>query len=410
MDQIASDIKATAKKAKLEVYLISKAAYFKAGGKFSEWDFRKLGGFIAIRNTYFQSEDVKDEATIVEVKETQRTYRNLQKQFGSVDLLMRRIEEAVSSMPVMKYTPYKPSKVKKKSEPRTLNLILSDLHFGSDLTVEEHSHAFGPNEEARALAGVVHNICNYKTEYRDQTELVVNILGDVIENELHGPGSSDYLHNQTCRAMWLLSQAVQRFSENFPKVRVVFCVGNHGRDTSIHPKRATDIKWNAIETTIYYGVKLSCRHLKNVEFIQPKTPWVTYKAQGHNMYVTHGDTNLNPGSVGSKIDLKNIENQVNKINASLKDHAEYKVFACGHVHHALMTVLNNGINFITNGALVPPNGFAQSMNIMESQLIQVAWETTPEHPVGDFRFINVTSRLTDKSMEKIIIPFSGINE
>lgn len=413
-DQIAADIKRIAKKLGINPAVMTKAKYFSEDPKFSEWDIRKSGGYIGIRNAYFEQEDDgRDEASYTEVADIRKAFRKMRRDAGSIDLMFNRITEAVRLMPKFKAKPYRAKSLPagKRKEPRTLNLILSDLHFGSDLTEDQHGHAYGKIEEARALATVVKNVCNYKLEYRNQTELVVNILGDIIENELHGASSTDYIHLQCCRAMWLLSQAVARFSENFYKVRVNFAVGNHGRDTSIHPKRATDVKFNALETTIYYGVKLACKDLSNVEFNQPKTPWVTYKAQGHNMYATHGDTNLNPGNPGNKLDIRGLEGQINKINASLSDAEEYEVFMCGHVHHALATPMPNGTHLITNGALVPPNSFAQSLNIMESQQIQVVFETTPNFAVGDFRFINVTASNStkDKSLDSIIEPFKGLD-
>jgi hypothetical protein len=401
-EQMAADITRVANKLNTTPDKVSKLEYFDNSKNFSEWDFRKVGGFASVKNLYFPIE--RDEIHVYDTANIRKEVRATNKQVGSIGSLLKGIETAVAEMPVLKYSPYKATK-SKKADPRTLNLVLSDLHFGSDLTEEEHMYKFGVEEEARALAAIVKNVCSYKMEYRNETELVVNILGDVIENELHGQGSTDYLHQQTCRAMWLLSQAIQRFSENFPSVKVIFCVGNHGRDTAVHKQRATDLKWNALETTIYYGVRLSCQNLKNVTFIQPKTSWATYKAQGHSTYVTHGDTNLNPGNVGSTINLKGIENQINKINASLKDHEEYRVFAVGHVHSPTVAGLSNGVTFIANGALVPPNGFAQTLNIMESQLIQVMWESTEAHAVGDVRFINVTDQTKNKTLDSIIKPF-----
>ena len=413
VDRIAADIKRIADELDIPAYTMTKTKYFSEDSKFSEWDIRKCGGFGGIKNTYFEAEEERDEASISESAGLRKAYRKMRKNSGDLELMFQRIEDAIKAIPKIKVKPYRvsASAKKKKKEPRTLNLTLSDLHFGSDLTDDQHQHAFGPIEEARALASVVKNVCNYKLEYRDQTELVVNILGDVIENELHGPSGTDYLHMQACRAMWLLSQAIARFSENFKSVRIHFAVGNHGRDTSVHPKRATDIKFNALETTIYYGVKLSCKSMSNVTFHQPKTPWIAYQAQGHNFYATHGDTNLNPGNPGNKIEVRNLENQINKINASLADADEYKVFIAGHVHQAMIAPLGNGTFLITNGALTPPNSFAQSLNIMESQQIQVVFETTPDHPVGDSRFINVTpcKANQDKTLDKIIEPFRGLD-
>ena len=412
IDKIADDIKRVAEELDINPALITKAKYFSAEPKISEWDIRKSGGFVAIRNAYFELEDDgRDEASYAEIADLRKAFRKLRKQAGSMDLMFNRIEEVVKTLPKINVKPYKAKPLKKgaKKDPRTVTVVLSDLHFGSDITEEEHGYSWGKTEEARALASVVKNVCNYKLEYRDQTELVVNILGDIIENELHGSNSTDYLHLQTCRAMWLLSQAISRFAENFKSVRVNFAVGNHGRDTSIHHSRATDMKFNALETTIYYGVKLACSKLPNVSFFQPKTAWTAYKAQGHNFYATHGDTHLNPGNPGNKIDIRGIEGQINKINASLTDKDEYAVFMVGHVHHALATPMPNGTHLIVNGALVPPNGYAQTLNIMESQQIQVLFETTPQHAVGDLRFINVTHSSKDKELDKIVKPFPGLD-
>lgn len=407
-DLIAKDISRVAKSLGVPPYAMTKAKYFSQNPKFSEWELRKVGGFTGIRNTYFEYSEERDEASVVESAELRSAYRKLRKEQGQTDLLMRRIEEVVAKMPKMKATPYKAKGKPKKQDKRTLSLVLSDLHFGSDLTMAEHKHNFGPIEEARALAYVVENVCSYKLEHRENTELVVNILGDIIENELHGSGSMAPIHLQTARAIWLLMQAVTKFSENFPSVVVNFAVGNHGRDIAVHKSRATDSKWNAVESTIYYAIKMACKGLKNVTFNQPLTPWVEYAAQGHNVYATHGDTNLNPGNVGSKIDVSRIEGQINKINASLNDNEEYSVFVVGHVHQALMTALSNGAYFIANGALTPPNGYAQSLNIMESQQIQVMFETTPEHAVGDFRFIRVEGYEKRSALDKIIQPFKGL--
>jgi hypothetical protein len=253
---------------------------------------------------------------------------------------------------------------------------------------------------------VVKNVCEYKVEHRAETELVVNVLGDIIENELHGPAGSAPLHIQVCRAIYLLTQAIGLLAASFPKVRVLFAVGNHGRDASIHPKRATHQKFNAIETGIYYAVKTSCRSLGNVTFTQPLTPWVDYHAQGHRVYATHGDTNLTPGNPGSSIATRSLQNQTNQINAALKDREEYRVFAVGHVHQAMVTQLPNGAYLITNGALVPPGGFAQSLNIMEAPQTQVIWETTKAYPVGDFRFITVDQNIKDSQIKA----FEGLDD
>lgn len=384
-DDFAADIKRVMSEQSLEFWELSRDKYIKHGGLFTNRKILELGGWGLIRKTYFSNTNPRNEGAIRANQLVSTEVNRLRRIAGDKELIAERVMQIVEKMPPVKIA-YRP-KPSHRLIDRTLNLLLSDMHYGANLTKAEHLQDYGPKEEAEALWSVVKNVCEYKLEHRKQTELAVCILGDVIENQLHDGGGAAPLHLQVCRAIYLLNQAIGHFASSFPKVRVFFAVGNHGRDTAIHHKRATNQKFNGIETTLYYAVKSSCRGLRNVSFDQPLTPWVDYHAQGHRVYATHGDGNLNPGNPGNTIDTKSLENQTNKINASLKDREEYKIFAVGHVHQAMVTQLPNGAYLITNGAQVPPGGFAQSIGIMEAPTAQVMWETTDEHPVGDFRFI-----------------------
>lgn len=407
LKHIVSDIKKIAEKIKVHPTELTKTAYISNGGAVSEWELRKMGGFSGIIKSHFEKISDKNYGLITDIKEIRKEHLRLEKQIGDQDLFLDRIKEAVSDVPKVSLTPYK-AKKSKNTEERTLHINLSDLHFGSDLTSKENIHNWGSVEESRAIAQVTKNVIEYKIQYRDCTRLVVNILGDVIQNELHGRTSADLLHIQTCRAIWLLKQVIARFAENFKHVQVNFASGNHGRDTAIHKQRAVHMKFNSIETTIYFAVRTALEHVPNVTFNHPMTPWVSYEAHGHKIYATHGDTHLNPGSPGKTVNIGNLENQMNRINASLKDAEEYKVFIVGHVHLPLVTELPNGAYLIVNGALTPPDSFAQSLNIMESQPAQVLFESTEKHPVGDFRFINVADSANNKELDKLIVPFKGL--
>lgn len=407
-DQIAKDIAKAAKLAGVEPTEVTKLIYYKNGGLYQDWDLRRHGGFALIKATYFPQQD-KSHAEIGELKEVKKQYSKIEKELQSSDLWLKKIKESISSIPAIKVKPFKTTKPKGSTK-RTVNLLLSDLHFGSDLDPKETGHKWGKEEESRCFAKIVKNVCSYKTQYRKDTKLCVSILGDIIENELHGGSSAAPIHEQTCRAIHLLSQGIARFSEAFPEVEVYFAVGNHGRDIGVHHGRATAQKWNAVETTIYYAVKTACRNLRNVKFFQPMTPWVTYSACGHRIYNTHGDTNFNVGNPNSTVGIKSIENSVNRLNSSLADDEKYAVVGIGHVHLSLSVQLANGTFVIMNGALVPPNSYAQTFNIMNSPQNQVLWESTKDYAVGDQRFISASGAETDTSLDSYIVPFKSIDE
>lgn len=382
--------------------------YVRGGGKYSQSIISRVGGLKTIKSVLFSNKDPSDLAVFQELRRINRENLKLERTLGTTELFFTKLKNSIGELPIVKIKPYKTKKKHKKIS-RTLNLVLSDLHFGSDLNIKEHGHNYGKVEEARALAAVIKNVLEYKLQYRDETELVINILGDIIQNELHGRTSADLLHSQTCRAIWLLTHAIGLCAQSFRKVTVNMVTGNHGRDMFIHQNRANSLKFNSIETTIYYAIKNAFRNVLNVTFNQPLSAWITYEAQGHKMYATHGDTHLNPGNPGKSVNIDRVQNNINKINASLKDTDEYKVFICGHVHLPLVTNLPNGAYLVINGALTPPDSYAQSLNILESKQVQVLFETTSEYPVGDFRFIDASQSYNNPELDKIIPPFKDID-
>src|SRR5690606_13018167 len=135
----------------------------------------------------------------------------------------------------------------------------------------------------------------------------------------------------------------------------------------------------------YVSLMFACSNLKNVSFHIPKTPYCKVPVMGHKVFTTHGDTVLKPGYPGCAIQIGSLEQQINKINASLPDADEYALFAVGHVHVPSITFLNNGKVMITNGCMVPVDQFSVSIGEMESQCGQWIWESTSKHPVGDQR-------------------------
>jgi len=231
----------------------AKVSHFdmKEHGNIPERRILQAGGLTKIKNLYIKALEPANDAQIRDTAEMRSQIALLRREKGDIDSLIHRIEKAVEDVPVIKPNRYQAKKSNKKFK-RNIQLTISDTHFGSDLDPRETGFKYGPVEESRAMAYIVKNVCDYKLERREETELTVNILGDIIENHLHAGGASEALHIQTCRAINLMTQFLDTLSNNFLKVTVNFSVGNHGRDKGIHPKRATATKYNAVETTIYY--------------------------------------------------------------------------------------------------------------------------------------------------------------
>lgn len=374
----------------------------------SERQIRRFGGLAKIKSAHFRDVE-KELGDITELKNQNKYINKLETTLGTKELFEKRIIEALTNLKQIKIKPYKAPKKSKIS--RAVNVLISDTHFGSDIKKQETGKLdFGKLEESRRFARIIREIIEYKPQYRAQTELNLNIMGDIIENKLHDLGDdSAPVAEQAARAIHLLAQGIAHLSNHFPKVNVRFQTGNHGRNTGRHHGRAVSQKWDSIETIVYYALKTAFKGSKNVTFDIPLTPYSIYEVFGKKIFVTHGDSVLNVGYPGSAIKTGSLENQVNKINASLPDDEEIAVFAVGHVHVGSVTHLGNGAVLITNGAMVPSNAFAVSIGIMETNCGQYMFESVPGYPMGDCRYIRVgVADDQNKELDQIIQPWENL--
>jgi predicted phosphodiesterase len=302
-----------------------------------------------------------------------------------------------------------PGRKKSKTKiTRALVLTLSDLHWGADLVKSETgSQTYGTVEEARGLAEVVKQTCEYKIEHREETELHVLLLGDFIHGCLHDVRDGAVISEQQSRAIHLLIQAIAHFSEAFPSVHIHCVTGNHGRDKSRHEKRATAGKYDSRETLIYSAVKSATRACKNVKWDIPRSAFCVFELFGKKYFITHGDTVFNAGNPGKSIDIASLEKQVNRLNATLSDKDEYVVVIVGHAHTSLMVLLNNGVTVIINGPGTPVDPYAVSIGIFETVCSQQLFEAVMGHPVGDSRRITIDSSVwNNKALDDLIQPWT----
>jgi len=301
---------------------------------------------------------------------------------------------------------YKTSKRGNEKTQRILNLVLSDLHYGAMLDNREVPLQYGHAEEARRTAAVVLQAAEYKMQYRGETELYVHLLGDLIQNQLHDMRDGAPLAEQSCSAIHLLTQAVVFLSGQFKKVTVFCTPGNHGRNMARHHDRAVCQKFDSIETMIYFAIKTTTAHLSNVEVQIPYTPYYTCRAFDMSIFASHGDTVLRPGYPNRAIDVEGIRKQINEINLGLK--RRHSLFIVGHVHVASCTRLPNDVTFLSNGCLIPPDAYAQSIGIFSTACCQALFETVPGIIMGDRRDIFVDEYTDkDKSLDNVIKPFEN---
>lgn len=373
--------------------------------------FSRCGGFANIRDAHFPRTPTQRQTERARLSEQSTYNRRHGEAFARENYVRETIEQFADRVFRGRVVAQKQHKTATKTK-RAIHCVLSDLHFGSDLLSDETSApAFGRVEEARRMAQIAREVVSYKENHRDETDLVVWLLGDLIQNQLHDQRDGAVISEQVCRAIHVLSQFIAYAANRFSRVTVLCSPGNHGRFTSRHHGRATYQKFDAIETVIAYAVKSALANVSNVTIEIPKTPFASIEKLGARFFGTHGDTVFNPGNPGKSVNAQGLEAQINRINADLRSNgnaAENKVFLCGHVHQPTILHLGNGTSVVINGALVPPDHFAASLGRFASASGQWIFEQCEQFAVGDSRFIRVgVEHDRDASLDDIIKPWSG---
>ncbi len=295
----------------------------------------------------------------------------------------------------------------KKANPkikRTVCLLLSDLHLGASMDERGNPLPFREIEEARRFEYLVRQALDYKPQYRENSELLVMLNGDIVDGYLkHDERAGLPLTEQKAVFWHHLRIALGLFSQQYPRVRVECQPGNHGRNIARHPGRATEDKWDGIEWDMYYALSQMTTGLPNVTWNIPFRAVSTIDLYGSKLLLTHGDTEPGFGDPDSKSEANAA--LCAQINSTLIYGHKFDAVAVGHWHKGRAHV-SRYPQMIFNGALVPPNGFARSHGMIGERQGQWIWEAVEGYPVGDARFIVVgPSQDKDERLGKLIPPF-----
>jgi hypothetical protein len=187
-------------------------------------------------------------------------------------------------------------------------VLLSDLHFGAHLKPEECPFEYDTVQESRRLGRVVEQVADYKRQYRNETKLIIHLLGDIIQGQLHDQRDGEPLALQFAASVHYLVQAVMFLASQYSSVEVYCQTGNHGRNMSRHPDRAVIQKFDSIETMVYVAMKAAILNsgVTNCKINIPKTPYYTVQLFDAKGLFTHGDTVLKPGYPGRSIQVDNL--------------------------------------------------------------------------------------------------------
>lgn len=376
----------------------------------SDYELRCSGGFAYLRDVCFpeRPEELKTKlAGSIEAARVRKLGKELGKSLAFESGLVDAVRAQLEAHPLLVHAPVTRVKPTRPAT-RTLVAQLSDTHFGANVSLGE---THGANEftwtiAARRLARFCEQVALYKPEYRAETDLVLQVNGDIIAGLIHNQEwFVDLLAVQFSGALHLLVQAVSYLSRHFAKVTVHCQSGNHGRSMAKADKgRATTHKWDSYESMVYLALRLVLaeKH-KNVEVNVPEAPFSLYQVQGHWVLQTHGDTVVNVGSPGKAIDMARVAQQVQRFHALLPSGAKLAVVSVGHVHVPTVQLLEGGCAAVINGCLSGVDPFAQSVGVAAgSGACQTLFEATRAHALGDVRLVHLDSADKDAGLDAIV--------
>jgi predicted phosphodiesterase len=357
--------------------------------------------YVVARNQFFGKVSLANDWELRSVKQRQG---QLERELGSFQYYLReaqRVAEIYEPVKMMPYIPKKHSIVE-----RAVVVELSDWHIGANLMLEEAGIKFDAEAEARAVAIIANGIISYKRDHRDETRLVLVLLGDFIENMIHGISTADPVEIQEARAFDLLFQLLWHLSNHFVEIDIYCTGGNHDRDLLIHPKPGVRMRWANKATQIYANLAhvFSRCEKSNINFHITKKPNIEFELFGARYYGGHGDNFFKVPNPGKKLDMAAVELQTMRNNnkETREGRKPFDVFMTGHLHRPTVSYLNDGSCLVMNGPLIPVDMFAQSIGLQTARCGQMMFEAIPGHPVGDVRLIRVDYPLKDKSLDKII--------
>lgn len=255
---------------------------------------------------------------------------------------------------------YTPIKVKKAGKREVVPVIVaSDWHIEEQVksAVTNGMNEYNMEIAERSVIQFFHNACELINQTKRDSKVstvVFSILGDIINGVLR---DEDLQSNQQTSiealstARTLLYRGLKQMAEDTKcNIRVICCVGNHGRLTDkVYPSNQVR---NSLEYLLYKTLERDFRDHPNINVVVSEAGYYIQDIYGIRVRFHHGHTfKFNGGIGGLSVPVLRKISQLNLIEKADLD-------VCGHFHS--MQIFNN---CILNGSLVGANGYSIQLGI-----------------------------------------------
>jgi hypothetical protein len=230
----------------------------------------------------------------------------------------------------------------KNAHERFAYLGLNDWHFEENVKPEGvlGLNSYSIEIACRRVWRVIQSVREWKRDFEHGgryvvPELVVGLNGDFLTGTLHGAERHTDSPNVVRAALAcgdLVAMALRDLAADFPKVRVIGTVGNHGRlpDQKRVPTKDPTRSWDYLA----YGIaKRWLAGQRHVEFYLPEAYGVLFEVGGHLCYQSHGNfisNQLGIVNYGVRRFASNLAANIIAAQESFKKQLRYAFF--GHWH------------------------------------------------------------------------------
>lgn len=306
-------------------------------------------------------DDPRDDKIIYlegEVKRLRSQLLSRSKQSAALDVIVGAIHQSAPAVAPVKPPPRKA--VGKEIEIESVVLLMSDLHFGEMVDVEQsgglsHFNLEIAKKRFEYTVDTAIKIATKKLRGYQFPVLHVFGLGDFISGYIHDElkqSAEVLLIEQVLAASEIIAEGLLGFCQAFREVQVHGVVGNHGRVSEHYYFYGKQI--NNYDYMIYKMVEKLLARQKNISFDVPKSFWAVAQVENTRFLLIHGD------SVRSYqgIPFYGIQRAYLKWRSLVKDYGmDFDHMVMGHFHTPAKIPMGRYYAFI-NGSLVGGDDFS----------------------------------------------------
>ena len=218
-------------------------------------------------------------------------------------------------------------------------LFITDTHIGEVIDAEDMGFTESYNTEIaiNSINRVTEDfidICKNKMTNYEYDGVVLMLGGDMITGNLHDLSETNDSTpiEQVISATSVFIQQIEKLKENFRKVVVMECGGNHPRYDPTNYTKTKNRTANSLETLIYHYIAEHFKDDNDIVTVYDKSDEVLFSINGRRFLLTHGDRGFKGGNGIGGITVPIKKSRTKMLKSMTAIGREFDTLVLGHFH------------------------------------------------------------------------------